>query len=213
MKKINDFDKIQENTTGFKRIPDGAYIVGIKKVEDVSDKEYLRLELDVCKGEYKNWFQKQYDSDARETKYWPRDGVLVRSYREKALPFFKGFITAVTKSNPKFTWNWNEQDLKNKVFGVVIGTEQYQTKNGRVAERPYIDSVHSVESIENGDYTIPEKKMLDASKVTTAVSAPFANPFADDSAASVNPFENEPAPAASSDDVNPWDDDDNNPFI
>ena len=209
MRKINDFDKVQENGGGFKRIPDGAYIVGVKKVEDVSDKEFLRLELDICKGEYKNWYQQQYDADKRETKYWPRDGVLVRSYKEKALPFFKGFITAITKSNPKFEWKWNEQDLKNKVFGVVVGTEEYLKKNGGVGTRPYIDSVHSVEAIENGDYTVPEIKRLDATKTTSKPAEPFVNPFSD-SATTIDPFANaDSAPAAES---NPWDDSDVNPF-
>ena len=210
MRKINDFDKVQENGGGFKRIPDGAYIVGVKKVEDVSDKEFLRLELDICKGEYKNWYQQQYDADKRETKYWPRDGVLVRSYKEKALPFFKGFITAVTKSNPKFEWKWNEQDLKNKVFGVVVGTEEYLKKNGGVGTRPYIDSVHSVEAIEKGDYTVPDVKKLDPTKVTSKPAEPFVNPFSD-SAPTIDPFANaDSAPVA---DANPWDDSDNfNPF-
>lgn len=209
MRKINDFDKVQENGGGFKRIPDGAYIVGVKKVEDVSDKEFLRLELDICKGEYKNWYQQQYDADKRETKYWPRDGVLVRSYKEKALPFFKGFITAITKSNPKFEWKWNEQDLKNKVFGVVVGTEEYLKKNGGVGTRPYIDSVHSVEAIENGDYTVPDVKKLDTTKTTSKPAEPFVNPFSD-SAPTIDPFANaNSAPAAES---NPWDDSDVNPF-
>ena len=210
MRKINDFDKVQENGGGFKRIPDGAYIVGVKKVEDVSDKEFLRLELDICKGEYKNWYQQQYDADNRETKYWPRDGVLVRSYKEKALPFFKGFITAVTKSNPKFEWKWNEQDLKNKVFGVVVGTEEYLKKNGGVGTRPYIDSVHSVEAIEKGDYTVPDVKKLDPTKTTSKPAEPFVNPFSDSTPA-IDPFANaDSKPAAES---NPWDDSDNfNPF-
>lgn len=209
MKKINDFDKVQENSGGFKRIPDGAYIVGVKKVEDVSDKEFLRLELDICKGEYKNWYQQQYDADKRETKYWPRDGVLVRSYKEKALPFFKGFITAITKSNPKFEWKWNEQDLKNKVFGVVVGTEEYLKKNGGVGTRPYIDSVHSVEAIEKGDYTVPDVKKLETTKTTSKPAEPFVNPFAD-SAPTIDPFANaNSAPAAES---TPWDDSDVNPF-
>ena len=209
MKKINDFDKVQENSGGFKRIPDGAYIVGVKKVEDVSDKEFLRLELDICKGEYKNWYQQQYDADKRETKYWPRDGVLVRSYKEKALPFFKGFITAVTKSNPKFEWKWNEQDLKNKVFAVVVGTEEYLKKNGGVGTRPYIDSVHSVEAIEKGDYTVPDVKKLDPTKATSKPTEPFVNPFSD-SAPTIDPFANaDSAPVA---DANPWDDSDVNPF-
>lgn len=209
MRKINDFDKVQENGGGFKRIPDGAYIVGVKKVEDVSDKEFLRLELDICKGEYKNWYQQQYDADKRETKYWPRDGVLVRSYKENALPFFKGFITAITKSNPKFEWKWNEQDLKNKVFGVVVGTEEYLRKNGGVGTRPYIDSVHSVEAIEKGDYTVPDVKKLDPTKATSKPAEQFTNPFADSTPA-IDPFANaDSAPVA---DANPWDDSDENPF-
>ena len=209
MRKIKDFDKVQENGGAFKRVPDGAYIVGVKKVEDVSDKEFLRLELDICKGEYKNWYQQQYDADNRETKYWPRDGVLVRSYKEKALPFFKGFITAVTKSNPKFEWKWNEQDLKNKVFGVVVGTEEYLKKNGGVGTRPYIDSVHSVEAIEKGDYTVPDVKKLDPTKTTSKPAEPFVNPFSD-SAPAIDPFADaDSAPAAES---NPWDDSDVNPF-
>ena len=209
MRKINDFDKVQENGGAFKRIPDGAYIVGVKKVEDVSDKEFLRLELDICKGEYKNWYQQQYDADNRETKYWPRDGVLVRSYKEKALPFFKGFITAVTKSNPKFEWKWNEQDLKNKVFGVVVGTEEYLKKNGGVGTRPYIDSVHSVEAIEKGDYTVPDVKKLDPTKTASKPAEQFVNPFADSTPA-IDPFANaDSAPVA---EANPWDDSDVNPF-
>ena len=168
MKKIDNFDKIQENGGGFKRIPDGAYIVGIKKVTDNPEKQYLRLELDVCKGEYKNWYQKLYDADKRETKYWPRDGVLVRSYSDKALPFFKGFITSVTKSNKNFNWEWDEQKLVNKVFGVVIGTEEYERQNGGIGKRPYIASVHSVETIEKGEYEIPALKELTTTKTTTA---------------------------------------------
>ena len=203
MKKINGFDKIQENGGGsFKRIPDGAYVVAVKKVTDVPEKEYLRLEVDVCKGEYKNWYQGLYDADSRDTKYWPRDGVLVRSYGNKALPFFKGFITAVTKSNKNFTWEWDEQKLVNKMFGIVIATEEYSKSNGGVGKRPYIASVHSVEAIERGDFEIPDIKRLDGSKVqqTTAKAVTVADPFAND----------EPTAAPVVD--NPWDDSDENPF-
>ena len=164
MKKINDFDKVQEVTSGaFPRIPDGAYIVGVKKVEDVPDKEFLRMELDICKG----------------------------------------FITAVTKSNKNFMWNWNEQDLKNKVFGICIGTEEYQKNNGNIGTRPYIASVHSVEAIEKGDFTIPALKTLDPSKVAnTKKEENFVDPFSDAPAQTATP---EP-------DVNPFDDSDSNPF-
>lgn len=202
MKKINDFDKVQEVTSGtFPRIPDGAYIVGVKKVEDVPGKEFLRMELDICKGEYKNFWQKQYDADKRDPKYWPRDGVLVRSYKQQALGFFKGFITAITKSNKNFTWNWNEQDLKNKVFGICIGTEEYQKNNGNIGTRPYIASVHSVDAIEKGDFTIPALKTLDPSKATnTKKEEVFFDPFSEE------------AQQEKTETSNPFSDADENPF-
>ena len=207
MKKIDNFDKIQENGGGFKRIPDGAYIVGIKKVTDNPEKKYLRLELDVCKGEYKNWYQKLYDADKRETKYWPRDGVLVRSYSDKALPFFKGFITSVTKSNKNFNWEWDEQKLVNKVFGVVIGTEEYERQNGGIGKRPYIASVHSVETIEKGEYEIPALKELTTTKVTTA---PANDPIPDTDFEAMFPSSNtqdtETSQIDTDNDFN-WDDD------
>ena len=210
MKKIDNFDKIQENGGGFKRIPDGAYIVGIKKVTDNPEKKYLRLELDVCKGEYKNWYQKLYDADKRETKYWPRDGVLVRSYSDKALPFFKGFITSVTKSNKNFNWEWDEQKLVNKVFGVVIGTEEYERQNGGIGKRPYIASVHSVETIEKGEYEIPALKELTTTKATTA---PANDPITDADFEAMFPSNNTQDTETSQVDTDNnfnWDDD--NPF-
>lgn len=206
MKKIDNFDKIQENGGSFKRIPDGAYIVGIKKVTDNPDKNYLRMELDVCRGGYKNWYQKLYDADKRETKYWPRDGVLVRSYSDKALPFFKGFITSVTKSNKNFNWEWDEQKLVNKVFGVVIGTEEYERQNGGIGKRPYIASVHSVETIEKGEYEIPALKKLTTTKATTA---PANDPIPDFGDVFNTTPTDTPTPAESE---NPWDDSDDNPF-
>lgn len=210
MKKIDNFDKIQENGGGFKRIPDGAYIVGIKKVTDNPEKKYLRLELDVCKGEYKNWYQKLYDADKRETKYWPRDGVLVRSYSDKALPFFKGFITSVTKSNKNFNWEWDEQKLVNKIFGVVIGTEEYERQNGGIGKRPYIASVHSVETIEKGEYEIPALKELTTTKATTA---PANDPLPDTDFEAMFPSNNTQNTETSQVDTDNnfnWDDD--NPF-
>lgn len=205
MRKINDFDKIRENGS-YKRIPDGAYIVGIKKATDNPDKEYLRLELDICKGEYKNWYQKLYDADKRDEKYWPCDGVLVRSYSDKALPFFKGFITSVEKSNPNFKWNWDEQKLVNKVFAVVIATEEYSKNNGGVGKRPYIASVHSVDAIEKGDYEIPELKKLDPTKVQATTATKSAPPVEDPFAGS------DPEPSTADFDNNPFGDDSSNPW-
>ena len=68
MKKINNFDEIQASDGSYQRFPVGGYIVGVKDVEDVPEKEYLRIKFDICKGEYKNWFQKEFDGNTKEDK-------------------------------------------------------------------------------------------------------------------------------------------------
>lgn len=199
MKKINNFDEIQASDGSYRRLPVGGYIVGVKDVEDVPEKEYLRIKFDICKGEYKNWFQKEFDSNTKEDKKWPNSGTLIRSYKEKALPMFKGFTTAVEKSNNGFTWNWDEKKLKNKVFGVVIGEEEYLNQKGQVRVRNYVAAVRSVDVIDKGDFTIPELKKLDASKAAAnSNEKPVENPFADDdedkvvtSATSASPFDDD----------------------
>ena len=203
MKKINNFDKVQASDGGFQRLPVGGYIVGVKSVEDVPAKEYLRIEFDVCKGENKNWFQSQYDKDTREDKKWPNAGTLIRSYKENALPMFKGFTTAVEKSNKNFEWNWDETKLKNKIFGVVIGEEEYQNQKGQVRVRNYVAAVRSVETIEKGDFTVPELKKLDVTKTASANNEVVKDPFADDA----------PVPQSQTNDSRFADDDeDENPF-
>lgn len=199
MKKIKDFDKVVASEGGtFKRVPDGGYVVAVKNISDVAEKEYLRIEYDICKGEYKNFYQQEYDKDTRENKRW--GGTLIRSYKQTALPMFKGFITSVEKSNKNFEWGWDEKALKNKMFGVVIGTEEYINNNGKLRSRPYVASVHSVEKIESGDFTVPEIKKVEHTQTTTANNTEFVNPFADDNAMTV------------STESNPFEDDDTNPF-
>ena len=47
----------------------------------------------------------------------------IRSYKTNALPFFKGFITAVEKTNPGYTWDWDEKKLIGKNVIAVFGEE------------------------------------------------------------------------------------------
>lgn len=164
MRKINDWENVQESGS-FKKLPVGGYIIGIKKVEDVESKEYLKVEWDICKGDCKNWWQSQFDKDTRNDKRWPNGGTMYRSYKGGAESMFKSFITSVEKSNKGFAWNWDESKLKNKVLGVIIAEEEYQNQKGQIRTRPYVYQVHSVETIEKGDFEVPELKKLDKDKI------------------------------------------------
>lgn len=180
MRKINDWEKVQE-ASQFKRLAPGGYVCAIKDVKDVKEKEYLEICFDIVKGDEKGYFQKQYSSDTRKDKKWPNAGIIRRSYKSGSESFFKGFITAIEKSNKNFTWDWDESKLKNKYFGAIIGEEEYMTQKGRKAVRNNVVFVHSVETIENGDFEVPELKVLDVTKTSNAFSKPeFKSPFDDD---------------------------------
>ncbi len=182
MKKINDWENIKESSD-FKRLEAGAYVCAIKAVEDVPEKEYLKIYFDIVKGDDKGYFQKLYDSDTRKEKKWPIAGTLIRSYKESALSMFKGFITAIEKSNKNYKWDFNEKSLVKKYIGLIIGDEEYLTQKGAKRVRNYVASVRSLEAIEKGDFTIPALKELDESKLAE-VNKPeekFVDPFADSS--------------------------------
>ena len=209
MKAINNFDEIQESGS-FEKLPVGGYIIKILAVDDVPEKEYLKIFFDINDGEKKGFFQKAFKEDTRAEKKWPNAGSFIRSYKEKALPMFKGFTNAIENSNKGYKWNFDEKSLVNKVVGVVIGEEQYLNQNGQVRTRTYVSAVRSVDTIKKGEFTVPELKKLDATKVSSSQTKhdDFVDPFASQSnETESNPFDNAATPT---EDSTPWDD--NNPF-
>lgn len=208
MKAINNFDKIQESGS-FEKLPVGGYIIKILSVDDVPEKEYLKIFFDINDGEKKGFFQKAFKEDTRAEKKWPNAGSFIRSYKEKALPMFKGFTNAIENSNKGYKWNFDEKSLVNKVVGVVIGEEEYVNQKGQVRTRTYVSAVRSVETIKKGEFTVPELKKLDATKVSNSNKhEDFIDPFSNQSNDTAsNPFDNAATPT---EDSTPWDD--SNPF-
>lgn len=214
MKAISNFDKIQENGS-FEKLPVGGYIVKILAVDDVPEKEYLKIFFDINEGEKKGFFTKAFKEDTRPEKKWPNAGSFIRSYKEKALPMFKGFTNAIENSNKNYSWNFDEKSLVNKVVGIVVGEEEYLNQKGQVRKRTYVSAVRSVDTIKKGDFTMPELKKLDATKVSTSQTKQddFVDPFAaqDNTKAASDPFASAPAQdAPAADDSTPWDTE--NPF-
>ena len=153
-----DLSRVEE-AKEFERVVPGGYVCGITKVTDVPDQEYLMIEYDIAEGPKKNYYRQLNEAKG----FW--GGKFVKSYKEKALPFFKGFITAVENSNPGYCWDNNELNLKRKLIGLVLGEEEYRKHDGSVGKRLYVDQIHSVDKIRSLDYRIPELKRLAASTV------------------------------------------------
>ena len=162
MKKVN-WDNIQEST-GFDNPKPGGYYAVITRVEDVEEKEYLRIEWDFDTGPYKN-----YNSDTfQRAGFWPT--VLIRSYKDSALPYFKGFKTVLEQSNRGYTFQEDRlQDMVGKYIGVVLGEEVYINNRGEHKTRLYVAETKSCAAIKQGYYNVPE---LREARQRNAASAP-----------------------------------------
>lgn len=152
MKNIN-WNEVEE-VKGFEKLPAGGYICGITFVEDKPEKEYLYIEFDIAEGEYKNYYRELYESRG----FW--GAHFIKSYKEKALGFFKKMLTAFEASNKGFTFNNDEKALKRKLIGLVLGYEQYVGNDGSIKERIIVTDFLPIEDIKAGRYAVPELKKL-----------------------------------------------------
>ena len=204
MKKLN-LDNVQEFTK-FKN-PVGGFICEIKTVEDVPEKEYLRVGYDIAEAlsDEQKEFVGMYEKRKKERDFdYP---TTVVSYKENSLPFFKGFVTALENSNKGYKWDNDETKFVGKRVGFVIGEEEYEgkDKNGapKVKVRTYVAERHSVDAIKDGDFEVPEFKKLSVAPVDRP-----SNPFANNGAVPDNPFAKNEVETESVNDFNALDDDD-----
>ena len=157
MKPIEGYDLVNE-AGEFKRLPAGIYGVKITNVVDVPEKEYLEVYCDITKGEYANYFKTLVDSGLKDTSR------SIRSYKTNALSFFKGFITAVEKTNAGYKWDWDEKKLIGKNVIGVFGEEEY-LKDGEVKVGTKLVEFRSLEAYQQGRIKVPELKKLPETEV------------------------------------------------
>ena len=158
MRNIN-WDNVQE-AGDFPKVTPGGYLARIMAVQDEEEREYLRISWDFAEGELKGY----YKDLAASKGFW--GGTFVRSYKEKALPYFKGFKTAVEESNPGYVFQNDPQSLVGKWIGVVIGEEEYWSDRDRkVKVRTYVDQVRSGQAIRAGEFAVPPLKKYEGASV------------------------------------------------
>lgn len=156
----------------FSRLPAGGYIIKITKVEDVPDKQYLRIIFDIAEGPERDRFKNE-EYDYRHS--------FVRSYKEKALGMFKAFIRAVDAANgtdfdSRVEKGFPEQQLVGLLLGVLFGYEEYEANDGNVKERLRLAAFKTLEQIRTGDFTVPKTKTLE-NEITTSGPVPGFTPI------------------------------------
>lgn len=161
MKKPENWDSIQA-AGEFEQLDLGGHVCVIKGAEcktTKSGREGITLYLDIAKGEQTGYYKAAFDRDTRENKKWPVGGQYFQLTDGTSEKFFKGMITSIEKSNPGYTWNWDEKTLKGKFIGGVFGREEYIGKNdGKPHMSVKCMSVRSIDGIE--EVAAPPDKLL-----------------------------------------------------
>lgn len=152
MKPIQGYDQINE-AGELKPLTPGFYLLKITDVVDVPEKEYLEIYFDIAQGDFKDYYAAAKASIGKDIS------KECRSYKSNALPFFKGFIVAVEKSNPGYQWDWDEKKLVNKYVVGVFGEEEY-LKDNEVKVITALQEFRSIPAFKEGKLKVPELKKL-----------------------------------------------------
>ena len=157
MKSVSNWNEIEEQgNSERKMLPAGGYIGKILTVEDVADKMYLKITWDISEGEFKG----NAASCLERNGFLPSAFTFIRSYKDSAIGFFKGFISSVEQSNSGFKWDFDEHKLVGKTFGAIIGEQEYRKNDGSIGTRLKTKKTVPADVIRGGQFKIPPKEVL-----------------------------------------------------
>ncbi len=165
IRKPNNWENVREFTER-ETLPLGAYVCKVKDVRiDSFDgtSAQLVIRFDIAEGEYADFYKREYAANKNENKkfkgvlrvWLPKDDGSEMDEWTKST--FKGMCTAFEKSNPGYTWNWNEQSLVGRMVGVLFRNEEWEI-DGKTgwAVKPF--RAISVDSVRSGNFKIPKDK-------------------------------------------------------
>ena len=170
MEPIKDFDKVEaKGMDDFKGLPIGAYECVIKDARlnhnEETDKNTLKISIDIASGEYKDYFLKAYETDTRIDRKWNNNAVRYIAYEGDNVAFFKGFLTVIENSNIGYKWNWEESTLKGKKVCGVFQYEEYEKQDGTKGIKVRLSKFRSLDKLK--DIEVSDSiKMLDGSYVS-----------------------------------------------
>lgn len=165
MKPIENFENIEvKEYEDFKVLTLGGHKVVIKEAIEytgMTGNKSLKVSVDIASGEFKDFFQEQYDRNTNPERKWSNGAVKYISLKDTEIchQMFKGFITAIENSNPGYKWDWNEKGLIGKKLAGVFGWEEYQANDGLIKTATKLTRFRSLDKLK--DIKVPKVKMLD----------------------------------------------------
>lgn len=147
-------------------LPRGGYVLKIisAKVEEYDWGQMLILAVDVCEGEHKGFFERDFKANTNEDKKWrgtyrinvPTEGS---QYFETQQKTFNNLIACLEESNSGYHWDWDESKLKGKLIGGLWRNKEWEM-NGKTGWTTECCSVTDIASIREGNFKLPADKPL-----------------------------------------------------
>ena len=164
--KPQGYDEAYAFTGEFSSLPAGCYICVIKQVTQTksrNNREQLAILFDIAEGEHKGYYQTLFNAAKTQSADAKWKGVHKQIMDGSSLPFFKGLMTSIERSNPGFVFPWgkegNEKTLVGKKFGAVMGREEFLTDQNEKRFATKIVQIRSIEGLK--DAKVPEDKLLE----------------------------------------------------
>lgn len=172
MQPIPGYDQAPAYTGETIVLPAGLYKCMIKQVNVIQDnkqREQMVICFDIVEGtqkdgyasptaEYKDFYMKQFKARKQSDPNTKWGGIVRQLTHGDSLPFFKGIMTSVEKSNPGYRWDWNEKGLVGKYFGGIFQREEFETSDGQKKMATKCVQVRSLDGLK--DAKVPEDKLL-----------------------------------------------------
>ena len=180
IKKFKDYEQTK-SYGDYEKLPKGGYVLVIKGAEALQNRigDYIKISADIYEGEFIQFFTREYKNQQSEDKKWhcnyllniPKDDGSEQDGWTKRK--FKTFTEALEESNEGYHFDWDEQKFKGKLIGGLFNEREYEGRDGAVRRSTNWANVCTVDKIREGNFTIPEDKLLKGSANPAPASAAF----------------------------------------
>lgn len=173
MRNVNWSSVSASSEGGFARIEPGAYVGVITSVEDVADREYVRVLFDIAEGPLKGYYSDTFYADK------PYAHNLIMSYKDSALGMLKGRLETIQACNPGFdpfaAWDAGRLEMfSGRKVGLVMREEEYWDKKTEEFKLGSARCYRFCKLDEVPTIPAPKPKLLDdAGKVQALVRAGY----------------------------------------
>ena len=156
----------------FETLPKGAYVVKITNAKEEkwpSGDSVIRIAFDIAEGEYKDFYQKQFDADTKEDKKWPFDAVFnlnvpTDDSKDYIWTEWNTFFADLEDSNNGFVFDGDVKKLRGKLIGGKFRNEQSSYK-GNVYDHTKLKWTCVAEDVRTGNAgKMPKDKLVESNK-------------------------------------------------